>query len=408
MDSGPTLDALGGSVAAAASVCLFYPLELIRVRMQTTNVDDRQRTLQQRFHAVLMRTIKGFTERGVALRIIHTILTSFLYYRIYSWLARRTKKRTVLSNIISSNLSAMFTVILAMPLESSILKNQVDSQGSDEDRSPSTTSGNRQVEGSSDDEPGLVKLQKTLTYWYQGLTPALLLCLNPMIHYSVYDWLKLETLNWKKDNEINRAARNRQEQLKHTYRHSGMYSDNRHPIINRNKFTYEDLDSNQLDTGEAFIIGVIAKAVATIITFPLLRAKVLMMTSTDVRDTVSNREEDKRKGATGMAHVSTFTNSLNAENDDDDDDGEGEPAAGGEEKIRTRRRRARSISEYIRRSDMGKLLNTLKLLFRVQGISGLYVGVIIHLFHTTLRGAVSMTLKERLVQFLRSHATNAR
>ena len=72
MDSGPTLDALGGSVAAAASVCIFYPLELIRVRMQTTNVDDRQRTLQQRFHAVLMRTIKGFTERGVALRIIHT------------------------------------------------------------------------------------------------------------------------------------------------------------------------------------------------------------------------------------------------------------------------------------------------------------------------------------------------
>ena len=109
-----------------------------------------------------------------------------------------------------------------------------------------------------------------------------------------------------------------------------------------------------------------------------------------------------------MAHVSTFTNSLHAENDDDDDDDEGEPAAGGEEKIRTRRRRARSISEYIRRSDMGKLLNTLKLLFRVQGISGLYVGVIIHLFHTTLRGAVSMTLKERLVQFLRSLATNAR
>ena len=51
---------------------------------------------------------------------------------------------------------------------------------------------------------------------------------------------------------------------------------------------------------------------------------------------------------------------------------------------------------------MGKLLNTLRLLFRVQGIPGLYVGVLVHLIHTTLRGAVSMTLKERLVLLLRS------
>lgn len=401
MSSAATLDALGGSVAAAASVCIFYPLELIRVRMQTMKDDDRRRNLQARLQAVLVRTIKGFTERGVALRIIHTILTSFLYYRIYSWLARRTKKRTVISNIVSSNLSAMFTVILAMPLESSVLKSQVDSQADDGDRSPSTVSESGRGGDSSDDETGLVKLQKTLTYWYQGLTPALLLCLNPMIHYSVYDWLKLETLNWKKDNEINRAAQTRADQLKHTYRQSGIYSDNRHPIINRNKFTYEDLDNNQLETGEAFIIGVIAKAVATLITFPLLRAKVLMMTSTDVRDTLSDREEDKRKGERGIAHVSTFSNSLNAENDEDEETDEDHGAAGGGEKIRTRRR-AKSISEYIRRSDVGKLLNTLKLLFRVQGISGLYVGVLVHLIHTTLRGAVSMTLKERLVLFLRS------
>ena len=155
---------------------------------------------------------------------------------------------------------------------------------------------------------------------------------------------------------------------------------------------------------------IVAKAVATIVTFPLLRAKVLMMTSTDVRDTLADREEDKRKGATGMAHVSTFANSLNAESEEDDDsEAEGKNAAGGEGKICAKKKRPKksSVTEYFRRSDVGKLFNTLKLLFQVQGIPGLYVGVIIHLFHTTLRGAVSMTLKERLVQFLRTLAYNA-
>jgi hypothetical protein len=409
-------------LAAAASVCIFYPLELVRVRLQTTrDADGEELTLQQKAHDVLLRTIRGFTERGVALRVIHSILTSFLYYRIYSWLASRGKKRTLGSNILSSNLAAMFTVLLAMPLESSVLNSQVASQNGGSDSPASTSSAERRnnAEGGGE-ETGLEQLQGTLQQWYQGLTPSLLLCLNPMIHYSVYDWLKLETLNWKADQQVNRASAARQEQTQHNYHRAGLYATNKQPLINRNKLTYEDLDSNQLGAGEAFIIGVIAKAVATLITFPLLRAKVLMMTSTDVRDTISNQEEDNSKARSGLAHVTTFGNSLNEEEASDDEEEDEGAAAGSskeevEEKIQNKnnrrkkkekRKSPRNISEFIRRSDAGKLFDTLKLLFRVQGISGLYVGVFIHLCHTTLRGAVSMTLKEQLVQFLRRVAAN--
>ena len=68
-------------------------------------------------------------------------------------------------------------------------------------------------------------------------------------------------------------------------------------------------------------------------------------------------------------------------------------AAGSDRLDSKTRKRSTSIHQFIRRSDAGKLYDTLVLLFRVQGLSGLYVGVLIHLVHTTLRGALSMSLR---------------
>ena len=284
-----------------------------------------------------------------------------------------------------------------MPLETSVLVSQVSSQREGSDGS--------QEEGESRASraraTGWGYVREKLGHWYQGLTPALLLCLNPMIHYSVYDWLKLEVLNRKNDARIGGQGR---DGIRHQRSPStGVWVENSNPIINRNKLTYDDLDSHQLDTAEAFTIGVIAKAAATLITFPLLRAKVLMMTSTDVRDTLANKEEDKRKAKKGMSHVTTFGQSLNQEEEDDVID-DGDCAAGSDRLDSKTRKRSTSIHQFIRRSDAGKLYDTLVLLFRVQGLSGLYVGVLIHLVHTTLRGALSMSLKERLVQLLRRRA----
>ena len=55
------------------------------------------------------------------------------------------------------------------------------------------------------------------------------------------------------------------------------------------------------------------------------------------------------------------------------------------------------------KSDAGKLVKTLRLICRIQGVQGLYAGFYLHLLHTTLRGATSMALKERLVSLLTSH-----
>ena len=80
---------------------------------------------------------------------------------------------------------------------------------------------------------------------WKGLAPALLLCSNPSIHYTVFDILKSKTIARKKQ-------RNRQGSRGY-----------------------------QLSVSEAFVLGLLAKFVATIMTYPLIRAKVLMMVRGD-------------------------------------------------------------------------------------------------------------------------------
>ena len=80
--------------------------------------------------------------------------------------------------------------------------------------------------------------QKISELW-SGIKPSLLLCSNPSIHFTVFDSLK--------------------------------------DIVLRHKSRVASLESVRLSMGEAFCIGIIAKFAATIATYPLIRAKVMLM-----------------------------------------------------------------------------------------------------------------------------------
>lgn len=80
--------------------------------------------------------------------------------------------------------------------------------------------------------------QKISELW-SGIKPSLLLCSNPSIHFTVFDSLK--------------------------------------DIVLRHKSRVVSSESVRLSMGEAFCIGIIAKFAATIATYPLIRAKVMLM-----------------------------------------------------------------------------------------------------------------------------------
>ena len=84
------------------------------------------------------------------------------------------------------------------------------------------------------------------TLW-KGIVPSLLLCSNPAINYTVFDVVKSRVLFLR--------------QRKTAASHDPELSDNRH----------------LLTLMEAFLIGLCSKFLSTIITYPLIRAKVKLM-----------------------------------------------------------------------------------------------------------------------------------
>ena len=91
----------------------------------------------------------------------------------------------------------------------------------------------------------ILSIRRMSKLW-KGLAPALLLCSNPSIHYTVFDMLKSKTLTWK---SLRHGSRSQKQ--------------------------------TQLSVSEAFVLGLLSKFAATIATYPLIRAKVLMMVQED-------------------------------------------------------------------------------------------------------------------------------
>ena len=340
MDLRANADALGGAAAAAISVIAFYPLEIIRVYLQTQTTDTHR---SNDIGGHLSRIIRGLCDKGIALRLCHTLVTSFAYYRLHKFvLDKSVRRRTIYTNIFASNFAAMLTVILTMPIEGLVLRAQKASNDAASALNEGFSETEREQIQSRDQ--GESESQNTiwdnfLKFYGQGLSPALLLCLNPMIHYTIYDLLKLELLNRSRINDVS------------SHILQGLKTDSSPFGTSNGKelLTYDELDSHQLGMKQAFLVGIIAKAVATIFTFPLLRAKVLMMTNTNIQE-IDAREE---------------------------------------------------IEITSQRSDISRLLETLWLILKVQGLPGLYTGIFIHLIHTTFRGAISMSLKESIVKTMK-------
>jgi hypothetical protein len=91
---------------------------------------------------------------------------------------------------------------------------------------------------------------------WKGLTPALMLCMNPAIHYTVYDICK---------NRLLMSSRPR--------------STAAHTITDQ--VTKHDHHHRRLSMSQSFLLGLMAKFVATVATYPLIRAKVILMVTSE-------------------------------------------------------------------------------------------------------------------------------
>eukprot|EP00934_Nitzschia_sp_Nitz4_P007049 Nitzschia sp. Nitz4//scaffold9_size221794//26611//27630//NITZ4_001320-RA/size221794-processed-gene-0.308-mRNA-1//-1//CDS//3329560923//7039//frame0 len=268
-------DALAGVAGSIVSLWTFYPVEVWKTNSQAGSSPEKQSLYQ-----------------GFFVKSLHTASSSFCYFYLYSWIFSNWRQWTTKSNpsvttrLLLSAVAAMLNTFFTLPLDV-ISSQQVASNGGSSstsntrDNATGTTAGfsNRssqdatkametvweQVGASSKTEfeleASLIEMENSSTkkapesspskqcewldqlenlseYW-KGLAPSLLLCTNPSINYTVFDMTKNRILA--------RAGRR----------------------------------GSHLSMSEAFFVGLVAKFVATVATYPLIRAKVMLMVTSE-------------------------------------------------------------------------------------------------------------------------------
>lgn len=304
-------DASAGMVGSLASMLAFYPLDVLKTNLQVSgNSFSSQKQTKKgdsEEQEIKVKITKLF--RGVHYKTGHTIASSFCYFYLYSWiqsqyllLSRRLQQvppehimkeinheinykqssTNIFSKLLISAVAAMMNTCFTLPLDVLSTKHQA--------------SGTKNITSDT---------YKVKSLW-RGLWPSLILCSNPSIHFTVYDMIK--------------------------------------NILLKKRKRHNNSSTASLSMTEAFVVGLIAKFVATIITYPLIRAKVQLM--------VNN------------------------------------PDTSGNEKK----------SECNEKNMTAVLYNTWK---NENGLKGLYKGCNLQLLHTLLKSAFLMMVREEITFFTR-------
>jgi len=301
-------DAVSGVAGSLVSLWTFYPIEVIKSNLQVGSPQlGKKRSLFQ----------------GCRSKTLHTASSSFCYFFFYSWIFNKWKQRYNIpkhkinpaTRLLLSAVAAMMNTFITLPLDvlSSKQVTEVEVDDSTKENSAMDEVWEQLAENDEDEslsefkdssmilvddcddhrDTGVVEssasvdqrrirplqsfpsfesldmsavfkkyyLGKDLNYLkslWKGLIPALLLCSNPSIHYTAFDLTKARILERRKQ------------------------------------------EGYKLSMPEAFLVGLFAKFVATIATYPLIRAKVILMVTSETSLITTLQKSYKEEGTRGL------------------------------------------------------------------------------------------------------------
>ncbi|KAB2630163.1 peroxisomal adenine nucleotide carrier 1 [Pyrus ussuriensis x Pyrus communis] len=222
-------EATSGAVGSLVSTTLLYPLDTCKTRYQAEvrgNGRAKYRNLSDVFwEAISTRQVLSLYQ-GLETKNLQSFIAQFVYFYGYSYFKRLyvetsgVKSIGTRANLVLAAAAGACTAILTQPLDTASSRMQTSAFGKSKG------------------------LWKTLTdgSWidaFDGLGISLLLTANPAIQYTVFDQLKLRLLKGKDK--------------------SGKGS-----------------LPEALSAFTAFVLGAVSKTVATVLTYPAIRCKVMI------------------------------------------------------------------------------------------------------------------------------------
>lgn len=239
-------EATSGAVGALVSSTILYPLDTCKAKYQAELRAHGQRKYRNLSDVLIEAISTGRVlslYQGLGTKNLQSFIAQFVYFYGYSYFKRLYLKRTgygsigTKANLLLAAAAGACTAISTQPLDTASSRMQTSAFGKSKGLRKTLTEG-------------------TWTEAFDGLGISLLLTSNPAIQYTVFDQLKQRLLKSKQDKNGKGSS-----QL-------------------------------ALSAFSAFVLGALSKSIATVLTYPAIRCKI-MIQAADTNDDVNN--ESKRK-----------------------------------------------------------------------------------------------------------------
>ena len=260
------VEALAGAFGGFAGAVVFYPLDTVKTRIQAAveNEKVRSRTWFDVFSSLVQKEGLAALFAGVGAKGVHSLTSSFLYFLTFSALRRRVEAQTgakigVGANLLIAALAGCCNVLITEPLDTLSTRQQVagwadgagiaanasSSSAFSKARSSEGTGKRNECKAHRDSNSLLDRASRGFRDWaslYSGVGASLLLTVNPAVQYTCFEQMRRRVIS-----SLTTRAKRRGKPVK---------------VV-------------ELSVGDAFVLGATSKAIATFITYPLVRAKVL-------------------------------------------------------------------------------------------------------------------------------------
>ncbi|KAI5326461.1 hypothetical protein PRUPE_6G326700 [Prunus persica] len=246
-------EATSGAIGSLLSTTILYPLDTCKTRYQAEvrgNDQARYKNLSDVFwEAISTRQVLSLYQ-GLETKNLQSFIAQFVYFYGYSYFKRLyletsgSKSIGTRANLILAAAAGACTAIVTQPLDTASSRMQTSAFGKSK---------------------GLLKTLAEGTWIdaFDGLGISLLLTANPAIQYTVFDQLKQRLLE-RKNKTGNGSS----------------------PVA--------------LSALAAFALGAVSKTVATVLTYPAIRCKVMIQAAEDDNEKTKNARPKSSKTIPGV------------------------------------------------------------------------------------------------------------
>ncbi|KAK3138866.1 hypothetical protein QOZ80_5AG0374450 [Eleusine coracana subsp. coracana] len=245
-------EATSGAVGSLVSTTVLYPLDTCKSKfqaeLQTQQGAHKYRNLSDVFWEAVRKRQFLSLYQGLQTKNVHSFISSFIYFYGYNYYKRLYLEKSgaksigTTANLLVAAAAGASTVIVTQPLDTASSRMQTSAFGKSKGLRETLAEG-------------------TWMEAFDGLGISIILTCNPAIQYTAFDQLK-------------------QRLVKSQRRKIGESTEGSSPVV--------------LSAFSAFLIGAIAKSIATVLTYPLIRCKTMIQAADDDDDNESERPGKSR------------------------------------------------------------------------------------------------------------------